>query len=159
MICSSVYRLFFIPVLPFRLRENSSFLWLSFSGAGHTCSMAPTPDDRWSLRLEHATDAGRFHLAPWLACRRACGDVTDRSLVGSGDEDESVQRFVATCRSGCFQHSVWNRPRPQQNYVHGYKFRSGKHGGRNPEIWRAASVYIQAPVNLRACSHIIKPSV
>jgi hypothetical protein len=34
MICSSVYRLFFIPVLPFRLRENPSFPWLSFSGAG-----------------------------------------------------------------------------------------------------------------------------
>jgi uncharacterized protein YndB with AHSA1/START domain len=31
-----VYRLFFIPVLPFRLRENSSFPWLSFSGAGQT---------------------------------------------------------------------------------------------------------------------------
>src|SRR4051794_10519310 len=27
---SSVYRLFFIPVLSFRLRENSSFPWLTF---------------------------------------------------------------------------------------------------------------------------------
>src|SRR5271166_320826 len=35
MIYSSVYRLFFIAVLPLRLRENSSFPWLSFSGAGH----------------------------------------------------------------------------------------------------------------------------
>jgi hypothetical protein len=27
-----VYRLFFIFILPFRLRENSGFPWLSFSG-------------------------------------------------------------------------------------------------------------------------------
>ena len=32
--------LFFHPVLPFRLRENSSFNWLSFQGAGHSQSNA-----------------------------------------------------------------------------------------------------------------------
>jgi hypothetical protein len=36
MTCSSVYRLFFISAPSLRLRENSSFNWLSFSGAGHT---------------------------------------------------------------------------------------------------------------------------
>jgi hypothetical protein len=51
-----VYRLFFIAVLPFRLRENSSFPWLSFSGADH-----------WLQ-----TELGRFVLEPeasrpWVA--------------------------------------------------------------------------------------------
>lgn len=35
MICSSVKRLFFTCVLSVTLRENSSFQWLSFPGAGH----------------------------------------------------------------------------------------------------------------------------
>ena len=35
MICSSVYRLFFIFSSLARLRENSSFHWQSFPGAGH----------------------------------------------------------------------------------------------------------------------------
>jgi hypothetical protein len=39
MICSSVNRLFFIKVLSFTLRENSSFPWLSFPGAGQGCIM------------------------------------------------------------------------------------------------------------------------
>jgi hypothetical protein len=38
MICSSVYPLVFIPVLPFRLRENACFHSLSFSGAGQRLS-------------------------------------------------------------------------------------------------------------------------
>jgi hypothetical protein len=39
MICSSVYRLFFIFSSLARLRENSSFNWQSFPGAGHFDAM------------------------------------------------------------------------------------------------------------------------
>jgi len=46
MICSSVYRLFFIAVLPFRLRENSSFPWLSFLGAGQWVPQLTVLDTR-----------------------------------------------------------------------------------------------------------------
>ena len=68
MICSSVYRLFFIPVLPLRLRENSSFPWLSFSGAGqrHSSqqrSLAPLLYLRVRYHSCHSPGLARFLTA------------------------------------------------------------------------------------------------
>jgi uncharacterized membrane protein len=60
MICSSVYRLFFIFSSLARLRENSSFNWQSFPGAGHIVAQAEKQSEH-RQHLERITVEGNVH--------------------------------------------------------------------------------------------------
>jgi hypothetical protein len=48
-----VNRLFFIKVLSFTVRENSSFPWLSFPGAGQLRAQASSLAEREGISLNH----------------------------------------------------------------------------------------------------------